>query len=92
MNFNCYNYNELLLYLSQMIHGYDDILYLPYISGDWYLLGFRHTNHPGNLYLSFSRKGKHNLRLLIYNVYKDESNNIIHSPLDSHDSYQFRLR
>ena len=91
MNFNCYNYNELMIYLTQMIHGYD-ISYIPTNYGE--LLRVYPTDSLRKLSLSFELKKTYKLRLLTYYVYDDDVTILIHSYLipNKDNSYLFKLR
>jgi len=87
MNFNCYNYNELMIYLTQMIHGYA-ISYIPTTYGE--LLYVYPTVHLRQLNLAFYRKYK--LRLLTYNVYNDNTSILILSHLIPNKDYSYAFR
>jgi len=53
MNFNCFKYNELMVYLSQMIHGNGRITYVPENWGE--LLQFHPSQNSRFISLSFIR-------------------------------------
>jgi len=88
MNFNCYNYNELMIYLTQMIHGNGHIDYVPTNYGE--LLYVYPTDRVRKLNLAFYRKYK--LRLLTYNVYNDDYSILILSYLISNKDYWYTFR
>jgi len=91
MNFNCYNYNELMVYLTQMIHGKGYIDYVPTVHGE--LLRIYPTDRLRKLNLAFVRKNTYKLRLSIYHVYDDDVIILIHSHLipSKDDTYGFKL-
>jgi len=82
MNFNCYNYNELMIYLTQMIHGYD-ISYIPTNYGE--LLYLYPTDRLRKLILYFSSNKT-------YNVLNDNNFNLILSHLIPNKDYSYAFR
>jgi len=90
MNFNDYNYNELMVYLTQIIHGNGYISYVPTTYGE--LLTIYPTDRLRKLNLPFSRKKTYKLRLLSYNVYNDNFSILILSHLEpTEDASYFSL-
>jgi len=92
MNFNCYNYNELILYASAFISGNG------YIKYDGYILYFRPTKPPNDrrsLEMVFTYEDKQYKQVLsTFTVTNIEHVYLIfsHPHLDKSLNYFFALR